>query len=308
MTEQVGFFGKMKRGWQIAMAGWRFILNNPSCLIFPLISIITQALVFIPLIAYVVIYLLEKKNTEHLAAHQQTQLPSSMIAFYIVILFCAGLVASIMYTALSHYMAQKLENKPTSIFSSLGRAFSRLGTLLAWTAINMILTAIFNWIRKSARDDTFPFNIIASLVAGILQFAWQFLTFFVYPIFALTELSAIGSIKASGETVKKMWGEQIGATFNISLIGFIAILALGFIIWPLSFFILDGSILFGTTPNNLADLIVILICVGLPLMIINLWIATAKTLFKTVAYLHTQGKQVGPFEENFIQTSFITKP
>lgn len=314
MVQNVGFFERIKRGWHIAMTGWSFIWQNPSCLLFPLISLIVQALIFIPLLAYAMIYALKNRaeNIHLKEMHlpiEHTPIPPSVYVFYAITLFLAGLTMSIMYTALSHYIAQKLENRPASVFSSLGVALSRFTTLFVWTFINVSLTLIFNWIREKARKGTFPFNLIAGLVANILQFAWQFLTFFVYPIFALTNFGAIDSIKESGQTVKKMWGEQIGATFNIGFIAFLAILALGIIVWPLAFMFFNAqAMLFGTAGrHDSSDLIFILTVLALPILLIGLWTSTAKTVFQTAAYLHSQGKPTGLFNAQFIETSFEQK-
>lgn len=309
MTEQIGIFGRIKRGWTIAMTGWHFILNNPSCLVFPIISsLVKTAFGFIAVIFYFIhietkIEALARKT--HLADPQFKQAvshimipPAPKIIIGFVFLFVCILITSLMYTALSFYLAKKMENTPVSISTSIGRSFTRFKTLLVWSLINALLTIIFNMIRNAAKDDKFPFNLIAQLVAGFLQFAWNVLTFFVYPIFALKDLDAIASIEESGNTMKKMWGQSIGATFNISLISFLGFTVIVAPICLVSFLVLSKPLFVG----------VCVVTILIAAIIVNLWIATATTLFQTAAYLHTQGKQVGPFNTDFIQASFATTP
>jgi uncharacterized protein YneF (UPF0154 family) len=312
MTQQVGFIDRMKRGWNVVETGWGFIKDNPSCLIFPLISAVTKAaFVLTILVSYV--FFLVKQLMQYVKAHphatkammkvelKQIIPPLSGTLLMLLFLFICFLISSIMYTALSFYMAQKIEGQPASLGASLGRAFSRFGPLCLWSLINTLLAFLLKVIRKFARGNKFPFNLIVSFIAGSLRFAWKVLTFFVIPIFALKDLGMIATIEESGNTMKKMWGESIGANFNIGLIAFA------------SFFIL---VLAGCLPIYLfsgtvfhADLVTFytlaLIVIGI---FLSLLFSTATTLFQTAAYLHSQGKSSGPFQAEFIQTSFETKP
>lgn len=310
MVQEYGFFNRIKRGWTIAKTGWHFIIDNPSCLLFPFISSLVNITIAIGAFAFYALYFVTRaiefaekhkdipqaQMKKELSTHMMTS-PLTKVILGFMFLFVCILVSSIMYTALSFYLANKIEGKPASIIESISRGFYRIKTLFIWSFINAILTIIFDMIRNSAKDGKFPFNLIAQLVAELLQFAWNVLTFFIYPIFALKNLDAIASIEESGKTMKKMWGQSIGATFNISLIsliGFITIVA------PICFV----SFLIFSKPLFIVICVATVTIVG---MLVNLWIATAKTLFQTAAYLHTQGKQVGPFDSNFIQTSFTTK-
>ena len=306
---------KIKRGWHVAMRGWEFIWENPSCLIFPLISAVTKAALFLTIMGMYGMYALKRIITYKQAHPHATDAmmkmhlkpnisPVTGTLLTLAFTFVGILIASIMYTALSYYMAKKLEGTPVSLGTSFMRSLSRFKTLCVWSLINAVLTMIFNIIRNAAKDGKFPLNLIARLVAGLLQFAWEFLTFFVIPIFALKDLGAIASIEASGSTVKKMWGEQIGATFNIGLIGFVSFLILGLLTWgPL--YLTAGAPSLNHHPKLFFFYLVGIVIAGI---IVSLWLSTATTLFKTAAYLHSQGKSSGPFQAEFIKTSFQTKP
>ena len=150
MINQIGFFGRVKRGWHIAMAGWSFIWQNPSTLIFPFISIIARAVIFIPFLGYVMIFVFKQEQLHPHTKINHIQLPPSMQVTYACLFFLAAFITNMMYVALSHYIAQKLQNKTASPFSSFGQAFSRFSTIFTWTLINVLLTFIFNWIRKKS--------------------------------------------------------------------------------------------------------------------------------------------------------------
>lgn len=311
MIEQIGIFDRIKRGWRVAMTGWEFIKENPSCLVFSLISSLIKATFALSVVFFYMLYIVNKgvelaKSAPHLTdeqlkeamSHKLVIPPVEKIALMFAFLFVCILISSIMYTALSYYMAKKIEGTPVSIGASIGRGFARFKTLCAWSLINAALTIIFNMIRNAAKDGKFPFNLIAQLVAGMLQFAWSVLTFFVFPIFALKDLGAIESIEESGSTMKKMWGQSIGATFNISFISFLAFAGMSSIGCLASYLLLPQ-------PADIAGYGITIILVGI---LVNLWISTARTLFQTAAYLHSQGKSAGPFNADFIQTSFVAKP
>lgn len=314
MEQRAGFFERVGRGWHVAMKGWKFILENPSCLIFPLVSGITKVLfvllVLFSYILYAVMHLLKFAQTNPQASKQVMNVelkhmipPLSGTILTLLFFFVCILISSIMYTALSFYMAKKLEGQPTSIGASLYRGFSRIGSLSVWSLINAILALILKVIRKFARGNKFPFNLIVQFIAGAFKFAWRVLTFFVMPIFALKDLGAIATIEESGSTMKKMWGESIGANFNIGIVGLLAFLLLGFLSWAPLYLVSGAS--FEHHPRLIMFYAIGLIIAG---MLVSLWISTATTLFQTATYLHSQGKSTGPFQKQFIETSFATHP
>ncbi|MFT6765702.1 MAG: hypothetical protein ACJAZS_000587 [Alteromonas naphthalenivorans] len=315
MAEQFGFTDRIKRGWLVAMAGWRFILENPSCLIFPIVSVITKVIFALSLIVLYASYIIVRvikyskahphatSNHIHFKAKHAIP-PVSGILLTVVFLFVMILISSIMYTALSYYMAKKIQNTPVSLGASISRAFSRFKTLCVWSLISALLKLIFNRIRKFARNGRFPFNLIASFVGGILNFAWNILTFFVIPIFALKDLSAIASIEESGNTVKKMWGEQLGGTASIGLVTLAALLSLGALAF-LPIKLLKGTAFLHHNPTMLFAYFFALSIAGIFVILLS---TTATTLFQTTAYLYSQDKTTGPFDAAFIETSFVQKP
>ena len=152
-------------------------------------------------------------------------------------------------------------------------------------------------------------NLIVQIIGRLLRFGWSVLSFFVLPIFALQELSVFGSLKESGNTMKKMWGESIGATFSLRLINFLGIMILGIVVWVPSWMFIQIAHPHPVGPiSALIWVVTVIVLFMLPFILLFPFTSAASTLFRTAAYLYTLNQPTGPFSTDFIKTSFIPLP
>ena len=68
--------------------------------------------------------------------------------------------------------------------------------------------------------------IIAAIIAGIIQGAWNLVVFFAIPVLVVEDLGVMDSLKRSVGLFKQTWGEQFTGSMAISALGCLATLGL----------------------------------------------------------------------------------
>jgi len=149
------------------------------------------------------------------------------------------------------------------------------------------------------------FNILSQLVGTALQLGWSVFTFFVIPLLAFENLSAVATLQESATILKKTWGPTAGATFNIGFIG------LGWLLtWYLFFFgpftIYCKYFLTKPIPTEKAVFLIIcgMMAFLVPLIVMSMMVTTVTTIVKTALFNHTRQKPTGPFTADLLKMSF----
>ena len=243
--------------------------------------------------------------------HVHIEIPHKIFYVGLILLsFIQSFVYSIAHVGLSDYVIKILNKEERSIFGSLRHSFNKLTTIFSWSMIDTVLRVILANIKN--HQKRFPFNYILSFFSTMLFFAWNVLTFFVIPIIATRQYGVIETIKESGKTMKKTWGEAATAHVNINIISSI-------IAWVL-IIICYGTLYIGLTSNffgigNMLDkehgikiiMTLVVVLIFLPFMITAPFSSAASTIVKTALYEYTQGKPMGPFDEELIKSIFTKK-
>ena len=238
---------------------------------FPIISAISLIiLIFLPFTSMLLSSISSGDTISNTASNQYSINYGFLFIYYLLV-----------YTSVFYFNAafiitinDKLENKPTSILSSLNRAAGKFHHLLGWAVISATVSTIIH-----ALEDR---KIIGFILALIISVSFSLLCFFVMPILALENIGPIAAMKKSKKLFTNAWGSNLKARFGFGLYAFVyglagpTILYLG-IKYEISFLIVIGAII------TIATSIVF---------------SMLRTIFVTVLYRHASGKPTSQYFSN----------
>lgn len=98
----------------------------------------------------------------------------------------------------------------------LTKAWSKLGRIIQWAIVAATVGLIFRILRDQAKD-----NFLAQILLGLMEGAWNFVTFFAVPIAVYRDVGPIGAIKGSTSLVKRTFGETATGIVTTGLLFFV---------------------------------------------------------------------------------------
>jgi len=279
-------FDRLSNGWRIGKTSLFTIRENPSLMLFPIIS--GASLIFIILSFFGSGYYLFGEQFAAIA-DDETVINSMdailyllvfvfyLINYFVIVFFNVGLV---------HCAKMILEGRETSVGEGIRYAQTRFGAILGWA----ILAATVGLILKSIQENAGSFG---KIITGIIGMVWGIATFFVVPVIAYEDVDPIQAVKRSGQIMKEKWGESLGANFSFGLFSLMGLL---FVALPLGF-------LFGTMINPVMG-----IGVGMIVFIlIQTIVSAANMVFLAAAYQHVNDEPIGHFESDILDDVFFQK-
>ncbi len=276
----MGFFDRLKNGWNLAKISFRTINDNRVLLLFPVFSTTSLLLILATFFGGTFFFLgdsidsiLNNDNVSDLFAYAMIFI-YYLINFFIVVFFNAALI---------HCAMKYFEGETPSFRDGFDFAMSRIGKIFSWAVISATVGTVLQIIRDMGK--------IGEFVAALIGAAWSIMTFFVVPVLIYEDKSVFTSIKSSTNMMKEKWGESLGANVSFSLfyiLGLIVSVGVG--------------ILFGYL-HPIAGFIVGL---SLVLLVITV-ISAAKTIFVAAVYNHVVGRPIGDFEGDTLDSVFMSK-
>ena len=280
-------FDRLSNGWRIGKISLMTIRENPSLMLFPIIS--GASLIFIILSFLGSGYFLFGDQLQALEIEETVSSTSSnalvyilvfafyLINYFVIVFFNVGLV---------HCAKMILEGRETSVGEGIRFAQTRLGAIFGWA----MLAATVGLILKSIQENS---GSLGQIITGIIGMVWSIATFFVVPVIAYEDVDPIQAVKRSGEIMKDKWGESLGANFSFGLFSFIGML---FVALPVGF-------LLGAAINPLLG-----IGAGVLIFIlIQTAVSAANMVFLAAAYQHVNNEPIGHFESDVLDDVFFQK-
>ncbi|MBN2167725.1 MAG: hypothetical protein JW738_00655 [Actinobacteria bacterium] len=198
--------GTWSNSIQLIKESFHVLREHGELIIFPVISgilsILMMAIIFVP--AYFIV------GSDGARAETNWVLYVFVFVFYlissfIVIFFNTGLI-SCAQTA--------LQGGDPDFRDGLRVAARNTGKIFFWALITATVGMFLRMLRERG-------GIIGSILAGIIDVAWNLITFFVIPVMIFQGETVIDSIKQSAGIFKRTWGENVVARFSIGLIFFL---------------------------------------------------------------------------------------
>jgi hypothetical protein len=193
----------MDSGWRLAKQSWRLVRTSRSML----------ALGF----AYALGAVGIGAATLSLPRAHGT----SILVLAVLVLVAAG-IAVFFQAGITFAADEALNGDRVSAREALGDARERLGALLAWALIALVVQLLFALLLNLSSR----FGMLISLVA----FAWSFCTVFVVPMLALELLSPLEALREAPELLRRRWGEEFAGMFGIGAIAVLAAIVPGILL------------------------------------------------------------------------------
>ncbi|WCO68109.1 DUF6159 family protein [Iamia majanohamensis] len=111
---------------------------------------------------------------------------------------------------------QRLTGEDPSLGTAFGGASRRLPQVVGWA----LLAGTVGLVLQAIADR----GAIGRLVAGMLDFGFQVLTFLAVPVVVVEGLGPGATLKRSTELFRTTWGENLTAQLGFGLIGFLVML------------------------------------------------------------------------------------
>ncbi len=275
--------GRISRGWALAKKSWAVLKADRSLLLFPIVSgacaLVAGAILFAP----------------GVALYAQDSQEAWLIGFGIVAAYALTFIGIFFATALAGAAVKSLQGQDTSLGDGVAVARSRIGQIALWALVQTTVGLILNAIQSALRENP----LVGAIVSGLLNFAWQVVTFFVIPIIAIEGLGPVQAIKHSAKVLRERWGEGLVGTVSIG--GLIALVA----ILPAILLGVAGGVLTKTAlPLGIAMIAVAVVVV----LVAGLIASTLTAIFRVALYLYaTEGKTVGGFEPAELDGAFAPR-
>jgi len=279
-------FDRLANGWKLGKTSLTTIKENPSLMVFPLISGFSLLLVSISFFGTGYIFfgkdILALANDETAVTSLNVVMYVMAFLFYlinyfVIVFFNVGLV----------YCAKNiLEGREATVRDGVRFAQSRMGSILAWS----VLAATVGLILKSIQERA---GAIGVIITGLIGVVWGIATFFVIPVVAFENVSPIEAVKKSALIMKEKWGESIGANFSFAIFTLLGIFV---IVLPIGFFL-------GATVHPIAGIVAAV----LAFLLVQTAVSSANMVFLAAAYQHVNGESTGNFDSEILDEVFIPK-
>lgn len=276
---------KMKNGLELSRQSWRALRANRQLIIFPIISMIglfiITALFFIP---QATLLGLTGVTSGATSGFSWILFLAVLFVYYLVVYF----IVIFSNTALVGAALKLINGEPATIRDGLSVAASRLGKIFVYAMISATVGVIARSITQSGRNsDNIIVSILAALIGGLIQGAWNLMVFFALPVMIVENAPVTASLKRSLEIFKQTWGESfVGNT----AIGGISCLV-NLVILLLTGAMIAGGIALGNVPLIVAGGILMLF----GLVIVSLLNGAVNGIFQASLYRFATTGDAGPF-------------
>ncbi|GAB3688419.1 DUF6159 family protein [Salinarchaeum chitinilyticum] len=194
----MGFFSRLKTGWNLAKDSMHVLRQEPSLAVFPLLSGIF-GLVFMAALfggSYVTMGLEQGPIT---------------YALLFVLYFGSTFIAAFFNAALVYNAREVFHGHDPTLEEGLRAAWSHRRPLAIWALAAATVGVILRMIEGND-------NPLAQIAAMLFSVAWGILTYFIVPVIVFEDVGPAEMFKRSGETFKSTWGETAGAGFGVGIV------------------------------------------------------------------------------------------
>lgn len=210
-------FESLSRGWAMTKTSFQVLKLDKEILALPLMAAVLMVIAVVGL-GYGAFGVLEGAGAVQYLA---------LFAIYVVVYFIA-----IFFNAAVIEMATIRFNGGDPVLKDgLRKAWSKKMRIFQWAMVAATVGLIFRILRDQAKD-----NFLAQILLGLMEGAWNFVTFFAVPIAVYRDVGPIDAIKGSTGLMKRTFGESITGIattgivfFVLGLLGLIP-LAIGFVL------------------------------------------------------------------------------
>lgn len=213
-------FASLSRGWAMTKTSFHVLKLDKEILALPLMAAVLMVIAVVGL-GYGALGVLGGAGALQYVA---------LFGIYVVVYFIA-----IFFNAAVIEMATIRFNGGDPVLKDgLKKSWSKAGRILQWAIVAATVGLIFRILRDQAKD-----NFLAQILIGLVEGAWNIVTFFAVPMAVYRDVGPIQAIKGSTSLVKRTFGESVAGIVSTGLIFFVLGLA-GLIPLAIAFFLVPA--------------------------------------------------------------------
>jgi hypothetical protein len=283
-------FQTFGRSWELVKASFNVLRTDKELMVFPLVSMIGVILVTIVFSIPMVVTGILTSFAE--GTNSTTQ---NVIGVALLFLFYLAMYTIIIYSnvALVGAAMMRLRGEDPSVGDGFRIAGQHMPQIFGYAAISATVGVVLSMLRDGD-------NIVGRIVAGLLSFAWNVVTFLAVPVLIIENVGPVDAIKRSGALLRKTWGEQLIANGGIGLvfglITFAAILVIGVPLFALA-----------VSAQSLALMITAVAVIILIMTLIGLFSSALNGVFQAALYNYASTGDPGPFSRELVAGAFKHK-
>ena len=233
----MGYFG---RSWQLGKTSWRVLKKDKELLWLPVLG--GLASVIIAGIVFGLIVLIDYDPSTGWSDFD----PGGGSVLLIFLGVVASAIAVYFFQgALVFGARERLTGGDPTVASAVRGAWGRLGAIIPWAILALVVGAIINSIQAAARNRA---GFLGAIMGSLLDLAWRVMSFLVMPIIIVERVGPFRALSRSKDLLRATWGENLLAQAGLSVIGVIlmlpGILILALLAGPLGIFgVIVGGLL-----------------------------------------------------------------
>lgn len=288
--------GRFKTGWLLFKQSIRVLRHNQGLMRYVIMSFLVSLVLTLIFVVIFVVgrhTLIQGVSTDNSGNSHLSLKPAGYIlafiyyvlAFFIVNLYSAGLVANVL--DLFHGRAQHYR-------SYMKVAWSKGGTLFIFSVIEATVGLILRAIAERSK-------LLGRIVAWIIGAIWSLARLFVVPVIVTSDDNAFVSIKHSTKLLVSTWGENLIGRVSF---GAVALVLFLLVLLPISFIL----ILLGVLLGHVVGAMISIVLVVLLYLAFSILISTASSVLNTALFYYAQYQQIpAAFDPALINSVFIRK-
>lgn len=275
--------GRFANSMDLLKSSWAVLRSDKELTVIPVVNTVISAVIAVGIGAGV--FLTVHRTWD---ARSGTYAYSAGPVTYVVGIvgyFLITLVVTFFTGALVAGAHQRLTGGDPTLGSSFGAAAKRFPQLLGWA----LLSGTVGYLLRALRERL---GIVGALLGGVLEFAWEVITWLAIPSIIVEGNGPVTTLKTSARLLKSTWGENLIGQFGFGIVGFLAVLP----------GLLVGGLLTAIVPM-----------VGIPVIIlwvvvVSVVITTLTGIYRTALYLYaTTGRAPAGFDQQVMASAFRPK-
>lgn len=283
-------FGAIRRSFTLIKESYKLLRHDPELIWLSVGSMIAVGVLVLVLGGFGLSIGVVDADTESVKTSAYVLLGIGYFATsFVIIYFQVALVAAVMH---------RMDGGDPNISYAISQANHRLGAIFIWALISATVGLILKVLENAARQRGGMGGMVASIMVGILGFAWSLMVFFVIPVIVAEDAKGFQAIKRSGTVLKSKWGEAVVGNQGIGLLTFLAIFLFAGVPVFLGLAAINGSVVLG------GGLIAIGAATG---MFIAAAGSALDSTYRAVLYEFATKGEVGTFSREVIDTAFRPK-
>lgn len=209
---------RIQNGLELTRQSWAALRANPQLLVFPVISLIGMIIVtilfFVPVTATGIFAALAEENGR--SNNINTTLFTIVMFFYYFVTYTVIIFSN---TALVGAAMRLARGETATVRDGINIAMARIGKIVVYALISATIGMIARSISQSGRNsNNIVMAILSSIIAGIIQGAWNLVVFFAIPVLVVEDIGVMDSLKRSLALFKQTWGEQFTGSMAIGAV------------------------------------------------------------------------------------------